>query len=934
MLSINSIAASTNVGELSRYYEGYYTGGENPHYRTSDEPPGVWKGLLAKEYGFSGQTVQSGDLLNGFKGLHPKTGEPIVKKPGEGHKPGYDLCFSAPKSVSVIWATGDEATRKEISELHARAVEKAMAEAEVCGAFVARFGKAGKEELAVGGLAYAAFEHASSRAGDPQLHTHCVVLNAAIEGRSITFKTEYVQYLGAMYRAHLAKMLQEKGYQVNEDRKSFAIKGVPKPLIDELSKRSRELREAAREAGFDSAAALEIAGLKSRDAKVKCPRAGAFAMAEMAAEKHGFEPESVLHPQRQIGRSWNVDEVLQTFFADQSYYSDLQIRTRLLQAAQTRNVDVGKALEAFESAISDGKLVKMTKPGDRQIDRNGRERDATIWYALPATVAAEKRMAAWAVQAASEAPGVRVSSHVIQAADNRLKARGIDLSDEQRSAYRHVVGDNRLAIVQGRAGAGKSTMLEAANDAWSQSGADVIGAALSGKAAEGLQESSRIQSQTLHSLLSELADGKRQLTKESVIVIDEAGTVGSRQMSNLVDRVQLANAKLVLVGDVAQHQAAEGGGPFLAMQRRAGAVLMSEIRRQTSADDRLTVRLLSEKRIEEAVGRMRERDQITVCQDGQNRVDIAASRAVKSLLAGKSTMVLADTNEGAAEINARARDLAIQQGLVDQLRSVEYLHADGERVQIAMGDRVMADKNSRKWGVKNGHTGTVTDVSGSQITVRMDSGKELSLDIRQYRNVRHAYCLTGAKAQGVTVQNCMYVPSQSSQQALYVAASRHKESFAMLVTKTMRDHEDGLKSFFENDGTKYATTDLDIARDRTGSLLKDAMENSIRPAAAAAAIEDPKMQALRAETEKILADARQRGVMLGASRDTDTNAHLETTPEPVSATLKTEAGIDRELLEAMRNDPALERQLRQEARDWADEHGVEMETVYAYGNGR
>ena len=929
MLSINSIGASKNVGELAKYYEGYYTGGENPHQRTSDEPPGTWHGLLAAELGFAGQTVQAGDLLNGFKGLHPKTGEPIVKKPGESHKPGHDLCFSAPKSVSVIWATADEATRKRISELQAQAVAKAMAEAEVCGAFVARFGKSGKEELPVGGLAYAAFEHSSSRAGDPQLHTHCVVLNAAIEGRSITFKTDYVQYLGAMYRAHLAKALQAEGYQVVEDKKSFAIQGVPKPLVDDLSKRAKELREAAKAAGFDSAAALEVAGLKSRDAKAECPRAGALAMAEIAAKKHGFEPESVLQNEPQIGKKWDTNEVLQEFFADQSYYSDLQIKTRLLQAAQTRNVDVEQALTEFQQALAEGKLIAMTEPGDKQIDKHGRERPAAMWYALPETVAAERRMADWAVRAQGEAPGVRVSEATTQAADEALKAKGINLSDEQRNAFRHVVGDNRLAIVQGRAGAGKSTMLEAANDAWSRSGADVIGAALSGKAAEGLQESSGIQSQTLHSLLAELQDGKRQLSERSVIVIDEAGTVGSRQMSQLVDQVQRANAKLVLVGDAAQHQAAEGGGPFLAMQRRAGAAQMSEIRRQNSADDRLTVRMLSEKQVDEAIERMRDRGQVRVCQDGDSRANIAAYRAVESLKEGKSTLVLADTNDAAQEINARARELAIQKGLVDTSRSVEYLHKDGDQVQLAVGDRVMCDKNSRKWGVKNGHTGTVTGIQGDELKVRMDSGKELSLNLKEYRNVRHAYCLTGAKAQGVTVQNCMYVPSQSNQQALYVAASRHKERFELLVTKAMRDHEDGLKAFFEGDSTKFATTDLDLARDKTRAELRDAMSKSVQAQQAM----DPRMQALKDMTDQILASARERARDEPIQAREQQEQH-ELQPAPHLDPGPIEADLDRELLQAMQDDPALERQLREEARDWAEAHGAEIETVYVHSHGR
>lgn len=188
MLSLKSIDAGFDVKETAAYYEGYQLGAEDPTARQHDEPPGRWIGALAERRGYAGELVERGEIERALTGYDPKTGEPSSRNAGHPkHKPGYDLVFSAPKSVSVTWAAAGPELQRRISEAQRRAVQAAIRYAEQSGAFFQREGKAGKTHVPLHEIAAATFEHSSSRAGDPDLHTHCVVANITENGKRVDF---------------------------------------------------------------------------------------------------------------------------------------------------------------------------------------------------------------------------------------------------------------------------------------------------------------------------------------------------------------------------------------------------------------------------------------------------------------------------------------------------------------------------------------------------------------------------------------------------------------------------------------------------------------------------------------------------------------------------------------------------------------------------
>ena len=212
-------------------------------------------------------------------------------------------------------------------------------------------------------------------------------------------------------------------------------------------------------------------------------------------------------------------------------------------------------------------------------------------------LATEERMER-AAERLSEARGHGVSA---AAQDAALRDRG--LGDEQRAAFAHVTGDRDLALVVGYAGTGKSTMLGAAREAWEAQGYTVRGAALSGIAAESLEGGSGIQSRTLASLEHAWGQGRDMLTSRDVLVIDEAGMVGSRQMERVLSHAAEVGAKVVLVGDPEQLQAIEAGAAFRALSERHGAAEITQVRRQHQAWQREATKELATERTAAALER-------------------------------------------------------------------------------------------------------------------------------------------------------------------------------------------------------------------------------------------------------------------------------------------------------------------------------------------
>jgi len=371
--------------------------------------------------------------------------------------------------------------------------------------------------------------------------------------------------------------------------------------------------------------------------------------------------------------------------------------------------------------------------------------------------------------------GYGVAEATRDAAIGAAEGRGLVLSGEQRDAFDHVTGDAGLASVVGYAGSGKSAMLGVAREAWEGQGYTVRGAALSGIAAENLEGGSGIASRTIASLEHAWGQGREQLGPKDVLVVDEAGMIGSRQMERVLSQARDAGAKVVMVGDPEQLQAIEAGAAFRSVTERHGAAEITEIRRQREDWQRDATRALATGRTGEAIH----------AYDSKGMVHAANTReqARGELVDGwdrarqtepdKSRIILTHTNAEVRSLNGEARDRLRASG--DLGDDVTVKAERGER-QFATGDRIMFLRNERGMGVKNGTLATIERVSPKGMAVRLDDGRGVAFDTKDYAHVDHGYAATFHKSQGVTVDRAHVLATPGvDRHSAYVGMSRHRD---------------------------------------------------------------------------------------------------------------------------------------------------------------
>ena len=358
---------------------------------------------------------------------------------------------------------------------------------------------------------------------------------------------------------------------------------------------------------------------------------------------------------------------------------------------------------------------------------------------------------------------------------------GAGLGDEQKLALAHATRARDLAVVVGYAGTGKSTMLGVARKAWEAEGYNVRGAALSGIAAEGLEGGAGIGSRTVHSLLHAWDKGRDLLSARDVLVVDEAGMIGSRQMERLLSAAAAAGAKVVLVGDPEQLQAIEAGAAFRAIAERVGSMEITEVRRQRAAWQQQATRELATGRTAVALDRYEAAGMVSGhdTMEAAKAAVVAGWDAVRRAWPQASQIILAYRRDDVRDLNEQARAVRRAAGELGEDRVLATTR--GART-FAPGDRLYFLRNERGLGVKNGTLGTIERIDGDRVTVALDGpagagrGRGVTFDVGDYADIDHGYAATVHKSQGVTVDQAHVLASQLiDRHAAYVALTRHRD---------------------------------------------------------------------------------------------------------------------------------------------------------------
>jgi conjugative relaxase-like TrwC/TraI family protein len=749
--------------EIAQNHEEYLSG--------HGESPGRWYGQGAASLGQHGEASTEA-FQRIFEGRHPDTGELLGRAHGRHAVPAFDVVFRPTKSVSVLYGLGDAVTGRAVLAAHHAGLAEAVAYLDAH--LGARRGHAGAEHVGGEGLLAVGFDHRTSRAGDPLLHTHLVLANrvqgpdgrwTALDGRDL-----YRHRLAAdaVYRAAYQRALTRSlgvAWTAADRWGNRELQGVPAELVRVFSKRAEQVTaevERLEASGRERTPRLvKWAVHATRQAKEQEAPETLYGRWRAEASERGTDVDLLLH--RVTGRVVGRDR--------EASVSDATIARVFDQLAGPDGLTAQASTFAREdviTALGAGLVGATRKELDALADRFTAERAVSVVadraveerrWSTPELLGVEERLVAAAVDRTSEHAGVASHEAVRQAL-----AAHPSLGRDQAGMVRDVcLGGAGVQVVVGRPGTGKTFTLGAARHAWQLDGYRLLAAAPTGIATVSLEAEGFEDVATVDRLLLDLNRGGERLDARSVLVVDEASMVGSRKLTRLLEHAHHAQAKVVLVGDDRQLAAIDAGGGFRALRLRLGARELMENRRQLHAWERDAIELVRQGLVEEAVAAYREHGRV-VAAESKPAMSLAllsdwwqAYRDAERDPA-QDVVVLATRRDEVDRLNTACQQVLARNGRLgpDRLQV--------EDRQVAVGDRVVCGKNAiHQLGVANGTRGTVTalDTKARTLTVRLDgpNGREVTLhrwylDGRQHsehhRRVDLAYATTGHRAQGLT----------------------------------------------------------------------------------------------------------------------------------------------------------------------------------------
>ncbi|WP_316191859.1 MULTISPECIES: Ti-type conjugative transfer relaxase TraA [unclassified Bradyrhizobium] len=477
------------------------------------------------------------------------------------------------------------------------------------------------------------------------------------------------------------------------------------------------------------------------------------------------------------------------------------------QSTLTRR-DLAKFAHRHSNGLDQFNAVMGAMQGAPDLVELGKDSRGEDRFTTRAMIEAEQRLH-HAAELMADRERYQVRDADRQAALTHAEVRGLVLSSEQAEALAHVTSGRDLGVVIGHAGTGKSAMLGVAREAWEAAGFQVRGVALSGIAAENLEGGSGIASRTIASLEHGWEQGRDRLTNRDVLVIDEAGMVGTRQLERVLSHAADAGAKVVLVGDPQQLQAIEAGAAFRSIHERHGGTEIGEVRRQRQDWQRDATRDLATGKVGHALGAYRSHGMVHEVETREQARGDLIERwdRDRQTSPDRGRIILTHTNDEVRALNEAARRRMRAAGdLGDEVRvTVERGARD-----FAGGDRVMFLQNERGLGVKNGTLGTVEQVSVQSMTVQTDDGRSVRFDLKDYNRIDHGYAATIHKAQGMTVDrvHVLATPGMDAHGS-YVALSRHRDGVELHYGRDDFSNADRLTRVLSRDRAKDMAADYE-----------------------------------------------------------------------------------------------------------------------------
>ncbi|NQZ78131.1 MAG: relaxase domain-containing protein [Ekhidna sp.] len=696
-------------------------------------------------------------------------------------------------------------------------------------AAITRRGHGGQQLESVVGLVAALFEHSTSRAQDPQLHTHCLVANIAPrhDGTWGTLESRHLflwqKASGAVYRAALANHLREMGFHIEQPdgKDHFEVKGVSRSICRHFSKRAQAI-EAVMETLNVSNSSSKIGdaiALNTRAHKQKIDRPALFKEWHSMLNTLGFtskhlasiQDENVEVVPMPLPLSSIVERVVekQASFRLQDLYAAVAIE------AQWQHSDLCEIEHTVQTMIEQQDVVYL-----------GQDMNNNQLFSTPSMIALENKLIEYADKLQQQSCYQLSEQSILAAIDQQTVNQQVvnpdfSLSDEQAEAVFRVC-QSSLDILQGAAGTGKSMSMQAVKLAYESAGFNIRGATIARKTANQLEKDTGIACSTLAKLLMELESGKAKLNN-TVVLVDEAGQLSSPDLMQLMQAIDEAGGKLILVGEQQQLDAITHDGSLRYLSQRQGCARIETIRRQRQPWAR------------KAVSQLRVGDTVPVLEAHKQRGLLHFADDVfqvrRQLVSqwqqyckanpDKEAMILAPRWRDVQALNELVREVHQTQGKLGQ-ENIELDCVVGKNImsfQFSMGERVRFTRNDNQQDFTNGELGTIESIEQSNgdvhFTVRCDDGRTVSFNHADYCDEEgnlflvQAYASTVYSSQGATVDGdvFIYYTSFMGRSASYVAGSRHKDNSHWFVNSGEIDMQSGVldKGLEGTEKTRLAT---------------------------------------------------------------------------------------------------------------------------------
>jgi conjugative relaxase-like TrwC/TraI family protein len=668
-LTVLTISKPLSADQAQRYHQKEFTAKEQNYWSQSGAISGEWQGRIARQFGLAG-TVSAEDFAKLSQGQHPQTGAPLVRQRAsyeyEGdrgktvktmeHRAGWDATFSAPKSVSLTALVGGD---ERVREAHRESVRIALEQLE--NYTQARIGGNHPPET-TGRFIAAKFEHDTARPVDgylaPQLHTHVLVFNVTERGngqtRAIQPQSLFAsqQFATAIYQSELTYRLRQLDYEITTGRSGAPeIKGYTQEYLDASSPRSQQIREYLERTGRSGKEAAEIAAHSTRDRKgIHSPKDVMAAHQKLAAD-FGHQAESVVRAARERSQDYyqnrkkpvnsfeRVRESL-TFSRDKNFEREAVVDERALIRDGLRR-GMGEITHVQVRANLEARLAS----GEFQIVERPRS-VLSRQFTTAKTVEAEHEIIRRMRQGQNCVGPVFPRAQAIA-----LAGRHTHLNLAQKRVVEDVLSSpDRVQGVQGFAGGGKTTVLTVIRSAAKMRGYQVEGFAPASRAARQLNEAG-IEAGTLQGFLARTATSGAPGQKHFYF-IDESSLSSTHQIREFLSRIG-ADDRVLLVGDVRQHQGVEAGRPFEQLQQAGmSTAKLDEIVRQKDPALKSAVELLATGQVSAALDALRKQGRVKEIPNAEERVRAIAKSYIQS---PESTLIVSPDNASRRELNVAVR---------------------------------------------------------------------------------------------------------------------------------------------------------------------------------------------------------------------------------------------------------------------------------------